>query len=201
MTKREIHEPFRTSGDAHRLHALGLHMADQVITPQARDRERRDEAFRADLAPLRELLRPHVFAGRDERDAACCSPMPGDVFALEAVQADEVSFRWRTPCLFAIGHGIDDPRFEEVASVIADPEIFDFVERSEIARGREGSGRACPIILTVSGAHYQFLIDEEGEPKVEAKIPFGVVSDEEVKRTATWFFERLCSAMDYGMEI
>jgi hypothetical protein len=191
-------EPFRTPTDAYRLTAMGFHLAEQVITAAARARERRDVEFRNDLAPVRVFLRPHVFVDRAARDLACRSPVRGDVLALEPVDADEVRFRWRTSCLFAIGHGIDDPGFEEVAYAIADPEIICLVERSTRGRASDGKRDEQSIYLTVSGALYQLRIDEEGQPEVRVKVPFGVVSQDEGGRTAMWLLDLLVGRLEFA---
>lgn len=194
MVQDDIDEPFRTPTDAYRLEALGFYLAEQVITSDARTREERDVAFQRDLVPVRDLLRPHVFSERAARDAACGSPMPGGVFALEPAAAGELAFRWRTPCLFAIGHGIDDEGFENVAPAIADPEMVDLVQRHIRREGPDRTEHGDCIVLTISGAHYQVLMDDEG-PEVRAKAPFGVVSDAEVARTAEWLADRMVAIM------
>ena len=195
MTHEDLSEPFRTPTDAYRLEALGFHLAEQVITPDAREREKQDQAFRTDLIPVRDLLRPHVFSTRAARDAACQSPMPGNVFALEPAAAGDLAFRWRTPCLYAVGHSIDDDGFENVAATIADPEMVDFVERRIRRQGPDSTRYDDSIVLTISGAHYQVFLDEEG-PEVRAKAPFGVASDDEVARTATWLVDRMMEIID-----
>ena len=196
MTHDDLSEPFHTPTDAYRLEALGFYLAEQVITPDARGREERDEAFHRDLVPVRDLLRPHVFSERAARDAACQSPMPGNVFALEPAAAGELAFRWRTPCLFAIGHGIDDDGFEDVVATIADPEMVDLVERHVHWGGLDRKEPADSIVLTIAGAHYRILIDDEG-PEVRAKAPFGVVSDDEVARTAAWLAHRMTEILNH----
>ena len=194
----EPQDPSRAPADAHRLEALGFSLAKQGITRDARTRERRDRGFRADMVPMRELLRPHVFLGSQARDAACRSPMPGGVLALEPVSAGELRFRSSSECLFALGHGIDHPHFEEVASAVADSEIANLLGRT--SRDRDGTRHSRSIVLTVTGAHYQLLIDGVGRPEVRAKAPFDVVPDLEVTRTATWFMMRLMEGLDGGTE-
>jgi hypothetical protein len=196
MPHDELHEPFRTSTDAHRLATLGFHLAEQVITADAGARERWDEGFRVDLVPVRELLRPHVYSDREARDEACRSPMPGGVLALVPVDAGEVFFRWRTSCLFAIGHGIDDHGFEDVALAIAEPEVVSLVGAWRRGRGAGGTRGAHSIILTVAGAHYQLVIDEAGRPEARAKVPFDVVSRDELERTAAWLLGLLARRLD-----
>ena len=117
---------------------------------------------------------------------------------MEPVDADEVCFRSRTSCLFATGHGIDDPGFEEVAYAIADPEIICLVERSMRGRGSDGKRGEHSIYLTVSGALYQLRIDEEGQPEVRVKVPFGVVSQDEGGRTAMWLLDLLVGRLEFA---
>ncbi|WP_237478690.1 hypothetical protein [Lichenibacterium dinghuense] len=173
-------------------------MAEMVFTPEARARRERDPVFRDDLHPVMEFLRPHVFSDRAARDAACRSTMPGGVFALEPVGVDGLAFRWPGMCLFAIGHGVGDLGFEDVASAIADPEMIGLVERCAWRGGPNGKHRADSIVLSVSGALYRLLVDEDGMAEVRAKSLFGAVPDDEVAATATWLLERLMGRLDFG---
>ena len=191
----DLHAPFRSSADAHRLQAMGFCLAEQDLTNDAVIREKRDPAFRSDLRPVRRFLRLHVFAHRTAREAACRSPMPGGVFALEPVGAEAVRFSWPDPCLFAIGHGIDDPGFEDVAPAIVDPEMAGLVERVTCEDERRAR-TTDSIVLTVFGAHYQCLVHEDGKVEVRGKAPFGVVPGDEVADTAAWLAERLAAILD-----
>lgn len=191
----DLHAPFRSSVDAHRLEAMGFCLAEQHLTNDAVIREGCDSAFRSDLRPVRRFLRPHVFAHRTAREAACRSPMPGGVFALEPVRAEAVRFSWPDPCLFAIGHGIDDPGFEDVAPALVDPEMAALVERATCEDGRRAR-TTDSVVLTVFGAHYQCLVQEEGKVEVRGKAPFGVVPGDEVADTAAWLAERLAAILE-----